>query len=309
MTFELFALRFRFSALGSIYFPPGKAGNIIRGALGVIFRKFVCTPNCPGAKSCGQRSSCAYARLFEPTALGESPSGLGDWPRPFVVRAAHLDGQRFASQEQFHFDLFVFEMHDPALAYFAFAFSQLMREGLGPGRPGAELTAIHSLEDSGKPGELVFDGKTLLNPTPLTLALEGGEPASRAIIRFVTPTELKGGGQVLREPEFGVLFARVRDRIHMLRQLYGRGPLPLDFRAMGERARAVKLVRSSLQWENWERRSSKTGQRHPLGGFVGEAEYEGELAEFVPYLKVASWTGVGRQTTWGKGYIQTSIAG
>jgi hypothetical protein len=40
-----------------------------------------------------------------------------------------------------------------------------------------------------------------------------------------------------------------------------------------------------------------------LGGFTGWAEYEGELREFVPYLEAARWTGVGRQTVWGKGEI------
>jgi hypothetical protein len=51
------------------------------------------------------------------------------------------------------------------------------------------------------------------------------------------------------------------------------------------------------------RRSGRTGQIHPLGGFVGEAEYEGDLTEFVPYLRAAHWTGVGRQTAWGKGAL------
>jgi hypothetical protein len=40
-----------------------------------------------------------------------------------------------------------------------------------------------------------------------------------------------------------------------------------------------------------------------LGGFVGVAEYEGDLNEFFPYLEIARWTGVGRQTVWGKGEI------
>jgi len=33
-------------------------------------------------------------------------------------------------------------------------------------------------------------------------------------------------------------------------------------------------------------------------------EYEGDLTEFVPYLRAARWTGVGRQTAWGKGAIE-----
>jgi CRISPR/Cas system endoribonuclease Cas6 (RAMP superfamily) len=43
---------------------------------------------------------------------------------------------------------------------------------------------------------------------------------------------------------------------------------------------------------------------HSLGGFTGEAEYEGELAEFLPWLRAARWVGVGRQTVWGKGEVR-----
>ena len=57
------------------------------------------------------------------------------------------------------------------------------------------------------------------------------------------------------------------------------------------------------------RHSSRTGQTHSIGGFTGVAEYEGDLTEFVPYLEAAAWTGVGRQTVWGKGEIRTSMPG
>jgi hypothetical protein len=305
LTFELFAFRLRFRAQASLYFPPGKAGNVIRGALGQTFKKFVCQPNCPGAKTCEQRSTCAYARLFEPTAIHAGPSGLADWPRPFVIRAAHLDGCRFRASETFHFDFFVFDLQNPALAYFAFSFSQLLREGLGPGRAATELIAIHELDEMRQERSQIFDGRTLLEPHTITLSLEPEpQPVHRAEIRFLTPTELKGSGQVLRIPEFSVLFARCRDRVHTLRQIYGRGPLSVDFAGMGERARQIKLTRSNVQWETQERRSGKTGQTHPLAGFKGSAEYEGDLTEFLPYLRVASWAGVGRQTTWGKGHIE-----
>jgi hypothetical protein len=305
LTFELFAFRLRFRAHQPLYFPPGKAGNVIRGALGQTFKEFVCQSNCPGAKTCEQRSTCAYARLFEPTAINQGPSGLADWPRPFVIRAAHLDGCRFRASETFHFDFFVFDLHDPALAYFAFSFSQLLREGMGPGRAATELFAIHELDEMRQERAQIFDGRTLLEPHTITLSLEPeAQPVNHVEIQFLTPTELKGTGQILRTPDFAVLFARSRDRIHTLRQIYGRGPLAVDFAGMGERAKNIKLTHSNVQWQRQERRSGRTGQIHPLEGLTGSAEYEGELSEFLPYLRAASWTGVGRQTTWGKGHIQ-----
>jgi hypothetical protein len=66
-------------------------------------------------------------------------------------------------------------------------------------------------------------------------------------------------------------------------------------------------VRSELRQVTVARRSGRTGQRHGIGGFVGFAEYEGDLAEFVPYLEAAHWTGVGRHCTWGNGEICTEI--
>jgi hypothetical protein len=115
---------------------------------------------------------------------------------------------------------------------------------------------------------------------------------------------LKSGGALAKRPEFPILFGRLRDRISTLRALYGAGPLEIDFREMGARAALIRMVHCQLQWEKVERKSGRTGQTHPLGGFTGEAEYQGSLAEFLPWLRAARWVGVGRQTVWGKGDVR-----
>ena len=77
----------------------------------------------------------------------------------------------------------------------------------------------------------------------------------------------------------------------------------------GHGCAAVRLTRCELQRQEVDRLSSRTGQRHPLGGFVGEVEYQGELGEFAPYLRLGKWVGVGRQTVWGKGEVEILDAG
>src|SRR4051794_36647948 len=114
MTFQLFPWRFTFIALESIHFPPFKSGNTLRGAFGSIFRNVACTPGCADVVACNLRELCAYARIFEPSSAGRSPSGLANWPRPFVFRAAHLDGRTIHQGEHFFFDLHVFLMADTA---------------------------------------------------------------------------------------------------------------------------------------------------------------------------------------------------
>ena len=124
-------------------------------------------------------------------------------------------------------------------------------------------------------------------------------PVRRLRVHFVTPMELKGA----ERPEFGTLLARIRDRVSTLRALYGSGPLVMDFRAFGQRASQVRMTRCEIDFVEGSRVSRNTGQRHSLSGFTGIAEYEGDLAEFTPFLEAARWTGAGRQTVWGKGEI------
>jgi len=223
--------------------------------------------------------------MFEPSQSA-GPSGLADLPRPFVFRARHLDGRTVAAGETFQFDFHWFDLRRAALDTAIRALAQFA--------PEAELLGVHGAD---APLELC------LNPS--------GVPVSRITIHFETPTELKAGGETVEQPEFGVLLTRIRDRISTLRALYDDGPLTINFREFGDRAEHIKITRCDIRHVHASRRSSRTGQTHSLGGFVGEVEYEGDLTEFVPYLRAAQWTGVGRQTAWGKGeftlYTERSI--
>jgi hypothetical protein len=215
-----------------------------------------------------RRDAAAYARFFAPVAEA-GPSGLHDPPRPFVLRVRHLEG---ATLRNFHIGLNLFETSNPEIGTVRKVMAELALENLG-----AELIGV--------------EGEEMLR---LPLGATGS--AQRVRVRFLSPTELKNAGS----PDFGPLFARIRDRVGTLRALYGAGALEIDYKAMGERAAAIRMTRCEM--EQVERVRS-TGQRHSLGGFTGVAEYEGELAEFIPYLEIAGYTGVGRQTVWGKGEI------
>jgi CRISPR-associated endoribonuclease Cas6 len=219
------------------------------------------------------RQACPelYDRLFAPRA-DSGPSGLRNSPRPFVLRVRQLDGMRLAPGDTFEIGVNLFE-RQPSLV-------PVIRDAICAATT-SDCTGVEGVE-------------------PLRLSLEPAVGKLRHVrVRFLTPTELKPAGR----PDFAVLFARIRDRVSTLRALYGSGPLTIDFRALGDRAAAVTTTHCEFQHIDAERVSRSTGQRHSLGGFVGFAQYEGDLAGFVPYLEIARWTGVGRQTVWGKGEI------
>ena len=313
MLFRLEPLRFSFIAREPIHFPAGKSANILRGAFGTIFRRIACLPHCANAHTCEHRLTCPYARLFEPTApTNAGPSGLADHPRPFVFRALHLDAQSFAPGQPFHFDLNLFDTDPTVIAYLILTFAQLARDGLGPHRSQVELNSVSKRNHLGVPALTIYENGVIQNqdnlpPLTLDLSPSNSEPTSHLSVKFITPTELKSGQQLAARPEFATLATRARDRISTLRELYSAdGPLHIDFRAFGDRAHSVKMTRCEIQAVDIQRRSSRTGQTHSIGGFIGEAEYEGDLTEFVPYLRAAKWTGIGRQTVWGKGEIEVS---
>jgi hypothetical protein len=260
MTFDLEVCRLHLAARRVIQFPPGMAGNVLRGALGKGLR--------------GAATTEDNVRIFEPRARGAGPSGFADWPRPFVLRCAGLNGRIVQPGERFCLGVHLFDLR--ALEPITCAFAQW-----------AEVVSVEH-------------ERVMLELAP------PGEMAHRIRVEFQTPTELKARGQCATD-EFSVLLARARDRVSTLRSLYGAGPLEIDFRALADRAGSVRTMRSELQRVAVERRSGRTGQRHSIGGLVGFAEYEGELTEFIPYLEAASWIGVGRHCTWGNGQTETRI--
>ncbi len=266
MRLELVVLDLRFRAEDLIEFPPGRAANILRGTLGKALH-----------------GSSEYERFFAPRRA-EGPSGLKDPPRPFTLRVSHLDGARIKPGRLFSVCLNVF--WPEACDFLVRAVEKAGLEGWGASRGKASLMRHSS--------------------TPLEISLaHPGREISRVRVRFLTPTELKIDGSLAPQPDFGILFARLRDRVSTLRAVYGAGPLELDFAGMGERAARVRMVDCKVRQEFAVRHSSHTGQTYPLAGFTGEAVYEGDLAEFTPFLHAGFWTGVGRQTVWGHGQIET----
>jgi len=99
-----------------------------------------------------------------------------------------------------------------------------------------------------------------------TFDLRAGEPCEDLAVAFLTPTELKGWDGV-GLPPFAVLAARARDRVSALQAAYGGVEPALDFRGLGERARAVRAVAGRLENVQGSRKSARTGQTHPLSGF------------------------------------------
>lgn len=200
---------------------------------------------------------------------------------PFVLRVRQLEGKEIGAGEEFEIGINLF-LRDSA-DYIVETTQRWEHTGIGPERIPVRLIAVTGRE-----------------PLAFEFERETGMQKKCLRVDFKTPTELKSGGAIAEVPEFPVLYARLRDRASRLRALYGEGTLPRDEQG-AEMARAVKTMRSDLAYVSASRYSSRTGQRHPLGGFTGAVEYANVAAELMPMVELGQWVGVGRQTSWGKG--------
>jgi len=130
-TFEFYRLRSSFQALGTLHFPAGESGNVVRGAFGLLLRQTA--------------SSDVYARLFEPgRAQRPFAERLKDWPRRLSsARPRWTAGRsRLATLSTSTCRCSIAaELMGAILA----TFEQLGETGLGPGRGRAALTRVEQI--------------------------------------------------------------------------------------------------------------------------------------------------------------------
>ena len=205
------------------------------------------------------------------------PSGLATIPRPYVIRAEQLRDKLLAPEQPFFFYINCFQI-DPDRALFVDAVHNIAQSGLGPDRVPCVLGSF-----TWRSREFLLRSPTLTESSILT-------------IHFDTPLEFRSA-----LPEFSTLIARLRDRISSLQNFYCGTPLSIDFANFTTIARSVCLQSHNLTARESRRHSTRTGQWHPLNGVTGSARYEGPWRSYEDWLRLGEYTGVGRQTSFGKG--------
>ena len=74
------------------------------------------------------------------------------------------------------------------------------------------------------------------------MPLQGSDRSGKLRVRFVTPTELKGDGDVRPDPDFPTLTQRLEERVWALGRRYQGSPAEWDYRALLDLGRTVRLL-------------------------------------------------------------------
>jgi len=260
-----------------------------------------------------------------------------DLPRPMTVEPPlDLPPERFETGRRFTFGLSLFAQAANLFPYLALGVPEMGRRGLGQ--------RLHKLD--GERGRFTLRRAEAVNPLtearqalletargPLfqvpAIPVTAGQVAAsteRQIdiwrqrgldgpplhIDFMTPTRLISEGQLVHQPEFLPLFARLFDRLGALSRHYADGSLARreaksDLMAQAE---TVQLVTAQSRWRDVHSYSRRQRRRTPVGGFVGQAVYRAALETWqtlLPYLLWGQSIHVGKSATRGDGWYQLGL--
>jgi hypothetical protein len=300
--------RVRLRALADLDLPP-YLGSTLRGAFGHVFRRVACLA--PQGGPCPAREACPYHLIFEPAPPSDAValSSLDDIPRPFVIAPPPAAQTRYPAGSDLAFDLTLIGRARGFLAHFIVTLREM--RALGRGRHPVVLRRVDAVAPGRDRSILVYsDEDNLVRSNDASLSLDDCEslqpPAGPLTVRFLTYTRLKHDGQWARRPEFHIVFRRLIGRLSSLAVFHCGVRLDLDFAGLIDAAKAVKLIEDRTHWEDWTRYSSRQDRRMTLGGLVGEAVYEGPLADLWPFIVFGQWTHVGKNATFGLGRYEVA---
>jgi hypothetical protein len=338
--FSLYHFRFHLEPKAPLYMPAYNKGNVIRGGFGSTFRRIVCHANCREPERCELRNVCPYTAVFQPFVPegSEKISKNRDIPRPFVIKPPLETKETYLPGERLSFDLVLVGKIKDYLPYFIVTFKELSQAGLGRNRAPMELAGVghvgrdrvavqvYTKEENlvRAPAEGIswadlrashgFNNGSTSSPQvgsmnspqagSMNIPPDDTGKVIRVTLRFLTPTLLRADGVLLRRPGFGPLAKRLRDRINALSYFYCGEGLDIDFKAFGEKADKIVTVGDFTRWVEAARYSRRREVTHDLSGFVGEVTFAGELAPFLPYLKLGEYLHVGKNAVFGNGWYE-----
>ncbi|WP_447973983.1 CRISPR system precrRNA processing endoribonuclease RAMP protein Cas6 [Nitrospira sp. Kam-Ns4a] len=341
-SFSLASFKFVLQPEDRLALHPRNPGNTLRGAFGATFKRLVCPTPSDCRERCQLHPTCPYGQIFKPgPPPGADRLRLNqDLPRPFILRPPSSQAATAAPGDSLHFGLILIGNTIAYFPYFLVTFRELGRQGIGLGRGRYDIKQVLGLpsplqgEDQGEEVPIYSATDQLVRPPAYRVTYDdcrrlvtewfarsdqrgvnsprpaggsappGTDHGQRITLRFLTPTHLKANGTLVTRPDFHHLIKRLRDRINALAYFYCGDTLDVDHKGFGERAEQVRTVRCNVHWEDRDRRSWKTGLAHDMGGFVGDATYEGALGEFLPLLILGQYTHVGKYAVWGHGQYE-----
>jgi len=171
-----------------------------------------------------------------------------------------------------------------------------------------EVAAVNSL--SGERQPVLRQGDTMVSvpDLPVTneqvLARAAQLPRDGITLTFKTPTRIIEQGKLQHRPAFRPFIQRLHQRLRDLTRQFTDTPWEFDFRQVMAQAEAVQVVEDQTCWVELDSYSWRRKASTPMGGFVGQVTFEGDLEPFLPWLVWGEVVHVGKDAVKGNGWMR-----
>jgi len=289
---------------------PPYLGSTLRGAMGKAFRSGACMTKAQNCQGCMFASQCAYAYIFETSREqvdGEKKKVASLYiPHPFVLEPTLGDKTHYLKGDTLQFKVVLIGKGIQFLPFFIAAFGQAGIEGLGAGRHRFHLVSVEQQSEEEKVS--LWDGGNQMLTQPITRIFSNGqtgETVNDITLDLQTPLRIVDGGRLSADLSFNLLMRSIFRRLDILGKIHGQGALQIPYRDYLSRADEVKMWKeeTQLNWQDWERYSNRQKCSMKMGGLCGRLSYKGDLSIFMPYLRMAQVSHVGKGTVFGLGKI------
>lgn len=300
---------------------PAWKASTFRGAFGHVFKRLSCMHPEQACSSCTALSYCAYPYIFE-TRPDQEDGFMGKYdqvPRPYLFEVPQDKQVHYEAGDLLTFDLRLFGKAIDYAPMFVTAFKELGLEGIGKGRKPFRLIHVENSDEyNGRHRRVYMDVESGIVHQPIVLTgkeiiererirIEGVGGVEKVMVFFETPLRLKWKGKYTDDVQFSVLFRNFLRRMTGLLQFHHDVQPEWPIRELVERAERVRLMDKRVKWLDYDRYSARQDVKMKMGGVVGWAIYEGEIDEFLSWLKVAEYVHIGKNTAFDLGRVRVSM--
>ncbi len=283
--------------------PPYK-GSTFRGGFGHALRRVICVNRGEKCTKCPLKMACIYPYIFETTSPKDEKSK--DSPHPFIIEPPLSEKRHYSRDDKLDLHLILIGQAINYAPYFIFAFEELGRLGIGKDR--GKYRAVEVINIGYDRETLIYDGDSHIKDdcqmiNTINMIHEVSQlNHDRITFRFLTPTRIKYKGKLTKDLNFEVLMRNLLRRLSWLAEIHCDEKWDLDYKGLISRAKErVTTTHSDLWWHDWERYSLRQDKKLKMGGFLGEITFEGELTEFLSFLKLGEYLHIGKGTVYGLG--------
>lgn len=304
-------------------------GSAIRGAFfHAIWQRFCTNREAPACSVCPLVNACPVASLVAP--LRDEATRGRDIPRPYIILPPYNERGRYEQGETFSFSIAIIGDAAKLYPYVMRSFLEMEQSTLG--HPLSELKqqrgrfsiqTIHAYHPFTGEQQLLWQ-KGDQRPDKLWLNITANDVVQRAEqlskyhvnMNFLTPTRLVAEEHILKYPDFRVLILRLAQRLEHIYREYNTdmqeeaiAPLLGQewYLSIKKQANDVHLVQDKTRWIDIHSYSQRQKRQMPIGGFIGEASFAGNIAPFRELLVWGEILHVGKNVVKGDGAYHLEV--